>query len=185
SGSCGDPGETSNVTPQTPALVTHAVNGTVGGSIHDTATLTGGLNPTGTITWNVYNNDTEAGCATPLNTSAISVSVNGDGTYTSPGFPVSAAGHYEWVATYSGDGNNVKVSTSCTDPNELSTVTINPKPAITLVKLEQVNSTSANGYVHGPVQGLAGDTVDYQMTVINTGNTDLVINFTDQQCDTG
>jgi len=100
-------------------------------------------------------------------------------------FPVSAAGNYEWVATYSGDSNNVKVSTSCTDPNELSIVTINPQPAITLVKLEQVNSTSANGYVHGPVHGLASDTVDYQMTVVNTGNTDLVINFTDLQCDSG
>jgi hypothetical protein len=64
-------------------------------------------------------------------------------------------------------------------------VGINPQPAITLVKLEQVNSTSANGYVHGPVHGFAGDTVDYQMTVINTGNTDLVINFTDQECDSG
>jgi hypothetical protein len=185
SGHCGDNGETSTVTPQTPTLTTNAVDGQTNGTIHDTATLTGGSNPTGTISWDVYNADTDPNCTTPLNTTTLSVNVTGDGTYSSPTFPVSAAGHYEWVATYSGDSNNVKLTTSCNDPNELSTVSTTPQPAIKLIKLEQVNSTSANGYVPGPVHGLVGDTVDYQMTVFNTGNTDLIINFTDQQCDSG
>ncbi len=182
-GSCGDPGETSTVTPQTPTLTTNAINGTVGSPIHDTATLTGGLNPTGTITWNVYNNDTDAGCTTPLNTSAFSATVTGDGTYTSPNFTPTTAGHYEWVATYSGDGNNVKLTSSCSDPNELSTVTNNPAPAITLVKSERVGTSGS--FTHGPVTGNVGQTVNYQMLVTNTGNTNLVINFTDPQCDTG
>jgi hypothetical protein len=183
SGNCGDPGETSTVTPQTPTLTTNAVNGTVGGTIHDTATLTGGDNPSGTISWNVYNADTDSSCTTPLNTTTLSVNVTGDGTYSSPTFPVSAAGHYEWVATYSGDSNNVKLTTSCSDPNELSTVTNNFAPAIALQKLEKIGSSGT--FTHGPVTGDVGQTVNYEMLVTNTGNTDLVIKFTDAQCDTG
>jgi hypothetical protein len=183
SGNCGDPGETSTVSPLTPTLSTNAVNGTTGGPIHDTALLTGGEKPTGTITWNLYNTDSDPTCQTSLG--SVSASVNGDGTYTSPDIVEQNAGHYEWVANYSGDNNNNSLSTSCNDPNELSTVSVTPVPAIHLTKLEQVGSTSANGYVPGPVHGVAGDVVDYQMTITNTGNTDLDLNFSDQECDPG
>jgi plastocyanin len=183
SGSCGDQGETSTIEKRVPTLTTNAV-AAANGKIHDTATLTGGFNPTGKITWNVYDQTNDPTCTTPLNNSTLSATVTGDGTFPSPDFAVSNADNYVWVATYSGDANNVTLTTACNDPNEVSPGTPN-NPAIKLIKLEQVNSTSANGYVHGPVHGFASDTVDYQMTVINTGNTDLVINFTDQQCDFG
>jgi hypothetical protein len=183
SGSCGDQGETSTVDKKTPTLTTSAISGTAGSPIHDTATLTGGFNPTGTITWNVYNHDTDAGCTTPLNQSAFSVTVTaGKTSYNSPDFTPASAGHYEWVATYSGDANNVPLTTSCTDPAELSTVTNNPTPAITLVKSERIGQ---DAFTHGPISGDIGQTVDYHIDVTNTGNTDLVIAFTDSHCDSG
>ena len=62
-------------------------------------------------------------------------------------------------------------------------MTNNAAPAITLHKLERIGSSGS--FTHGPVTGTVGDTVNYQMTVTNTGNTTLVIKFTDPQCDSG
>jgi hypothetical protein len=176
---CNDPKEQSTVSPATPSIVTHATSATSGGSIHDVATLTGGFNPTGMITWNVY---AAGSCTTVLH--SVSDVVNGDGTYTSPDWS-PADGSYQWVATYSGDTNNTSVSTSCNDPNEQSTVQPAPAPGISLVKLERDGSSGS--FTHGPppITGNVGDTIDYQMTVINTGNTTLVITFTDPHCDSG
>jgi hypothetical protein len=182
SGACNDPNEQSTVTPATPSLMTDAVSGTVGGSIHDVAHLTGGDNPTGTITWNVYAS-TDTSCATPLNPAPFSVPVNGDGDYASPDFIPAGAGSYQWVATYSGDGNNVSVSTACGDPNEVSTVTLTAAPGIRLHKDERIGTSGP--FTHGPVTGVVGNTVEYEMFVTNTGNTTLVIAFTDTECDAG
>jgi hypothetical protein len=147
------------------------------------AHLTGGSNPTGTITWNVYaSSDTT--CTTPLNAqpSVLSATVSGDKDYASPDFTPAGAGSYRWVATYSGDGNNTKQATSCGDPNEVSTVTNNAAPAIVVRKTERIGSGS---FTSGPITGNVGYTVDYQMLVANTGNTTLVIAFTDSECDGG
>ena len=121
SGHCGDSGETSNVGPAGPALVTTATSANVGGTISDTATLSGGSNPTGTITWNLF------GPADPNCTAAaiktFTASVNGNGPYTtSPAFTANSAGAYHWVASYSGDGNNSAVSGHCGDSGETSNV---------------------------------------------------------------
>ncbi len=173
---CNDAKEQSTVTPATPSIVTHATSST-DGPIHDVATLTDGYNPTGTITWNVY---AAGSCTTSLHT--VSEMINGDGTYTSPDW-APGPGHYQWVAMYSGDANNTSVATLCNDPNEQSSVQPTPAPGISLVKLERDGSSGS--FTHGPITGKVGDTIDYQMTVINTGNTSLVITFTDPHCDAG
>jgi hypothetical protein len=56
-------------------------------------------------------------------------------------------------------------------------------PAISLVKAERIGSSGS--FTHGPVTGNPGDTVNYQMTVTNTGDTSLTLNFTDPKCDAG
>ena len=71
----------------------------------DTATLTGGFSPTGTIAFDLY---APSGVA-PVDTEMVTVS--GNGTYTTPvGYTLPTTGMvtgtYQWVATYSGDGNN-------------------------------------------------------------------------------
>jgi plastocyanin len=176
--SCNDPKEQSTVSPATPSIVTHAASDTVGQPIYDVATLTGGDNPTGTITWNIY---AAGACTTSLHT--VSEMVSGDGTYNSPNWVPTTAGSYQWVATYSGDANNTSVATLCNDPNEQSSVQQTPAPGISLVKLER--NGSSGSFTHGPITGNVGDTIDYEMTVVNTGNTRLVITFTDPHCDAG
>jgi hypothetical protein len=84
--------------------------------IFDTATLSGGLAPTGTITFNLYGpTDPICGSTAIFASTAI---VNGDGIYTSASFTPSAIGTYRWRAGYSGDANNAALLTACADVSE-------------------------------------------------------------------
>ncbi|HVT60217.1 MAG TPA: IPTL-CTERM sorting domain-containing protein [Thermoanaerobaculia bacterium] len=93
----------------------------VGGSIADQATLSGGDRPTGTITFNLFAPG-DTGCASSIFTSTKSVS--GDGTYTSDSFAALTPGTYRWIASYSGDANNLAAGpTVCSDPVQAAVVT--------------------------------------------------------------
>ena len=104
----------------------------------DSATLSGGFNPTGSITFTLFFD----GEATPVDIETVTVS--GNGTYTTPtGFTLpttaTAAGTYEWNASYSGDPNNNTVSDN-DSPSEQVTVsaaspTITTTPNPTMVTL--------------------------------------------------
>jgi hypothetical protein len=130
SGDAGDNGATSPCTseqlvvaPATPALSTTASGPvTVGSAIHDTAHLTGGSSPTGTITFDLY----DSSCTTKLASLAATATVSGAGDYTSASFTPAAAGTYKWVAHYSGDANNTKLDSACNDAGETSTVNAAP-----------------------------------------------------------
>ena len=87
--------------------------GTSSVTLKDSATLAGGNNPTGTITFTLTN---PASATVDTET----VTVNGNGTYTTPtGFTLptsgSVTGTYYWVASYSGDSGNGPVSSGSTD----------------------------------------------------------------------
>ena len=120
---CGTPGAITLVAAAIPSLVTQATpSASVGQPISDTATLSFGNNPTGTITFRAYGPDDTTCAGAPAFT--VDVPVAGNGTYTSePPFIATAPGTYRWVATYNGDVNNSPVSTACGDPAEISTVT--------------------------------------------------------------
>jgi hypothetical protein len=116
----------------TPALATTAsANAALGEAIHDTAVLSGGSSPTGTITFNLYS-ASDTTCSTVLSTATVPV--NGAGSYDSPPVTPTDAGAYQWVASYSGDAANNSVSNACNDPNEQSNV------AVTVVKASCVAS---------------------------------------------
>ena len=68
-------------------------------SISDTAALSGGYNPTGSISFTVT---PPAGSATPAGTRTVA----GNGNYTSDTVTASLIGTYQWAASYSGDANN-------------------------------------------------------------------------------
>jgi hypothetical protein len=108
------------ITAATPAIGTsqRPASATVGASISDMATVSGGFNPTGTVTFNVYDNPN--GTGTPLITNA-NVPLSG-GMATSTGYPTTATGTVYWVATYNGDNNN----SSMTSGVALEPVTITP-----------------------------------------------------------
>ena len=67
------------------------------------ATVSGGYNPTGTVTFNLYSN-CDARSGTPLFTAANVPLVGG--VATSAGYTATATGTDYWVATYNGDANN-------------------------------------------------------------------------------
>src|SRR5207248_2179519 len=92
------------VSPASPAINTVA-GGTViigsGMNLADTAVLSGGSSPTGTITFHLYYN----GGTTPVDTETVNVS--GAGSYSTPsGYLPTAAGSYLWSANSGGDSNN-------------------------------------------------------------------------------
>ncbi|GAB4053638.1 hypothetical protein [Catellatospora paridis] len=116
---CNDAGESVVVraVPVTPTLVTEASRDTfVGKPVSDTATLSGGVNPTGTITFNLYGPNDTTCSRTPVFTSTVTV--DGNGVYPSGTFRPGTPGTYQWVAVYTGDSNNRAVSTRCGDPAE-------------------------------------------------------------------
>jgi hypothetical protein len=81
----------------------------VGGSISDTAALTGGAAPSGTVTFTLYAPG-DITCATPIATRTGTLA----GTTASSGnITVSAAGTYDWVATYNGDAANGPSTSAC------------------------------------------------------------------------
>jgi hypothetical protein len=106
---CGS--EEVSVTLANPSIRT-VPSGTVGmgGSVYDRAILSGGANPSGTITFDLFgpSNSTCAGTAIDTDTEPVS-----GGSATSISFVVNAAGTYNWEASYSGDTNNDPVSSPC------------------------------------------------------------------------
>jgi hypothetical protein len=78
----------------------------VGSLIADKATVSGGNSPTGTVTFELFNNPNGAG--TPLFTDTELLV--GD-MATSAGYAASATGTDYWVDTYNGDSNNNAVTT--------------------------------------------------------------------------
>ncbi|MFO1284217.1 MAG: IPTL-CTERM sorting domain-containing protein [Burkholderiales bacterium] len=126
-GACGDSGEAVVINPATPTLVTQTTpNVFLGTPITDTATLSGGVNPTGSITFNLYGPN-DATCANAPVFTSNAVTVNGNGAYVStPSYTPLVEGTYRWIASYTGDGNNNAVSGACNDAGESVVVTRRP-----------------------------------------------------------
>ena len=127
-GACNGANESATITTTSPTLVTVAsAGGPIGTVVTDQATLSGGINPTGSITFRLYGpNDASCSGAPVFTSNAIAVS--GNGTYTSaPGFAPAALGTYRWIASYSGDASNAAIPGACNGPNESVTISIPPQ----------------------------------------------------------
>ena len=88
------------------------------GDLSDSATLTGGYNATGTITFKLFP-PADPTCA-GTEVYSEDVTVNGDGTYSTTGTgtgdnTAALAGTWHWTATYSGDTNNDGEPSLCAD----------------------------------------------------------------------
>jgi hypothetical protein len=127
---CGQPAEQVTVPRIQPTMVTSASGGTSGTSLSDTATLSGGTSPTGTITFNLFGPGDPTCSSTPLSSSTVAVA--GNNSYTSPAVPETGAGVYQYSVTYSGDANNVPAAEPCGALGE--SVTVNVPNVVTPVK---------------------------------------------------
>ncbi|MDQ4490884.1 hypothetical protein RBS60_11830 [Sinomonas sp. ASV486] len=85
---------------------------------NDSFTLTGGFNPTGTITFNLYAPSDATCSAAPALSQTVSVN-NGNNTYTTTNstFLATSVGTWRWMSTYSGDANNQAATSACGTEN--------------------------------------------------------------------
>jgi uncharacterized repeat protein (TIGR01451 family) len=154
----GDITERTVVSPASPTLTTvpDPSMGIRGTTLQDTADLTGGFDPTGSITFSLYAPGVDPTIGPSTYTETVMV-VNGNNTYhTSVGFVASASGIWHWVATYSGDSNNSSASSGPLD----EVVTIHPLADLAVAKT--VNNFTPN----------VGDTITYTVTASNNGPDD-------------
>src|SRR5262249_4849308 len=89
----------------------------LGSAITDTATLSGGTSPTGTLTYKLYSASNCPGLLLPT-----TKPVTGNGAYTSASYTPLAPGLYYWVVSYGGDTQNAGLSGGCSDSGEQSLV---------------------------------------------------------------
>lgn len=82
-----------------------------GAAINDSATLAGGYNPGGTLTFALYGAGDATCAAAPVFTRVVAVA--GNGTYQSPWMTPASVGTYQWTLAYSGDANNNAASVPC------------------------------------------------------------------------
>jgi hypothetical protein len=115
----------------TPSIVTDAsAGGTVGVSISDTATVSGGYSPTGTVTFNLYAPGVDPTTGQPIFTDANEPLLSG-GVAKSTSYATTAVGTYHWVATYNGNDTDNSVSSGATD-----------EPAVTVKATPQIVTTA-------------------------------------------
>ena len=96
------------------------------GALTDSATVSGLANPQAgsTVAFRLYGPDDASCSGTPVSTSTKTATVSGSTvTATSDAFTPTQAGTYRWLASYSGDANNLPRAGACNDANESTTVT--------------------------------------------------------------
>lgn len=97
----------------TPTLTSTASAGvSIGGQVHDTATLAEAESPAGQITFYLYGPG-DANCSGAPVYSSEPVTVTGNGSYESAAFTPSQVGTYRWVASYTGDVDNNEAKSAC------------------------------------------------------------------------
>jgi hypothetical protein len=117
---CGSANQASTVSKASPSLVGVATSAVVVGSpITDGVTLASGFEAGGQLVFRAYGPGDQT-CATTPKYEAT-VPVDGNGTYSPPGFS-PPAGLYRWTVEYAGDGNNEPVGLPCGSANQASAV---------------------------------------------------------------
>ncbi len=146
---CGS--ESVVVTKASPTIVTTAsAGGPVGTQIHDTAQVSGGDNPTGTVSFFLYP-PSDTNCTSgdsPGWVQHVDVTLGADGSATSAGTPytTTVVGTYNWIATYNGDANNDSATTACN--SEQVTIGKDPTTVTTIASAGGVAGTAIHDSAH-------------------------------------
>jgi hypothetical protein len=152
------------ITPAVPSLATQVddADAVVGDELADSALLSGGADPGGTLTFDLYGPDDDD-CSGPALASSTHP-VAGPGTYRSAPTAAPAPGAYRFVARYSGDADNAAVSGACSDPNETVAVVAAEPPGIRVVKTATPLSRPE-----------PGGTFSFEVAITNTSAVPLTI----------
>jgi hypothetical protein len=130
SGACAEVAETVSVVKASPTIATLAsLSVRLGGSISDSATVAGLVNPVAgaTVTFNLYSPRDSTCVGAPVFTSVVALSAAG--TAASASYTPTETGIFRWIATYNGDANNTAVSGTCTEVTEA----VNVSPSNTAI----------------------------------------------------
>jgi len=177
---CGASEQSSAVAKAAPGLAGVATSAvTVGSSITDVATLSGGFEASGQIVFRAYGPG-DASCSGAVEYEAT-VPIDGDGPYSPPGFSPAAAGLYRWTAAYGGDANNEASATAC-GASEQSSAVAKAAPGLAGVATSAVTvgssitdvATLSGGFeasgqivfrAYGPGDASCSGAVEYEATV--------------------
>ena len=109
--SCFDPAQAVIVSAATPQLPTTAALAVPDGDMtNDAVTLSGGYQPTGSLTFSLYGPG-DATCSAAVAT--VTDAVHGNGAYSTAPRLVTSSGVYRWIARYTGDADNRPASGTC------------------------------------------------------------------------
>lgn len=128
-----------------------SAGGPIGTVLNDTATLSGGSSPTGTVTFKLFAPG-DATCSSAVYTDADGA-VPYDTSTSGGGYASLVAGTYRWTADYAGDANNNPASSGCDEEQVI--VVANPDV--------HVAKTAGSGTIN------AGDTASFTITTSNAG----------------
>jgi hypothetical protein len=149
---------------------------TVGGTVHDSATLTGATsNAGGTVTYTVYSNDT---CTADPQDAGTKTVTNGTVPDSDP-ITFNSAGDFYWQVVYSGDANNDGATSVCT--SEHLVVNKNPSAIRTAPNLIPNDDATLSGLtdnaggtvvfnLYSPSDATCSGTPAYTETVNVNGN---------------
>ena len=155
-----------------PPSITTSLSATtieVGGTVHDSATLSGAsANAGGTVTYTVY---TDSACTTG-GQGAGTVTVTNGVVPDSNAITFNIVGDYYWQAVYSGDANNDPATSVCTSEH-LIVIKKSPSIATTL----SATTIEVGGTVH--------DSATLTGATANAGGTVTYTVYTDNACTTG
>ena len=120
----------------------------VGSSIYDTATIGGGIDPTGTVTFRLFRPSDPSCGGTPVFTWVTKVTRAG--YYQSGTYVPTVAGTFRWTASYSGDGNDPAAASACAAPGATVDVAkLRPALAVSANVSGTGSTTTASGALRG------------------------------------
>jgi len=141
----------------------------VGGTVHDSSTLTGATaNAGGTVTYTVYSDST---CSTSFANAGTKTVTNGV-VPDSDAVTFNSTGDFYWRAAYSGDSNNDPATSVCTSEHLVVT-----KKSPTIATTLSAATVEVGGSVH--------DSATLSNATANAGGTVTYTVYTDNACSTG
>lgn len=113
SGCADEPVTTAKAAPS--IATTASAGGDVPVSVSNSATVSGGVNPTGSVTFTLYPSLADCTAGTNAVAGSTSTVALSGGKASSGAVTLTTAGTFQWQATYSGDANNVGIASKCGD----------------------------------------------------------------------